>query len=577
MAKIRERDRSSIMNAIAGGVTPRQGIQHIQVGRLEETAAILADIEQVKQGGGAVRVIQASYGSGKALRNLTLIDTEDGFKAMGDIRVGDKVLGTDGKYHNVVGVYPQGRLPEWRVGFSNGVVICCSGNHLWTVVLPDGSTDTVDTAILADLIAEHGSIAFPEVVGKAPVKAVSVCGSGRECEMTCIKVDAPDHLFVLAHGIPTHNTFFLTLSKTVALKQNMLVMSADLSPDRRLYASDGKANNLYRELVRNLSSVQHPDGGALEELLNMVDEKVMSGSSEFLSEIRKLPYGYDAISVCNKWHVANNPITDKEKRDAFILKDACLRWFAGENTAEHKKMLGVRSSIGDEGAWDALKMIAMLGHFAGYAGLLVEFDECVNLYKINNSTSRDRNYEQILRIFNECLQGDAKYVAVIFSGTPEFVMDPRRGLFSYDALKSRLVSSEYADKANGIDTSGPVIDLMPLSQEDLLVLLGNLTNVEALADKDNWLLDNDQMVKFLERQYQVLGADYYRTPRELLRSFVMLLRILRENPEMDANELLGTYEVKSDKKASGLGMAMTDTLEPDNSIVDAVDDEDFGF
>ena len=577
MAKIRERDRSSIMNAIAGGVTPRQSIQHIQVGRLEETAAILSDIEQVKQGGGAVRVIQASYGSGKSLANLTLVEAENGLKAMGDIQVGDRVLGTDGEYHSVVGVFPQGNLSEWKVGFSNGVDISCSSSHLWTVILPDGSTDTVDTAVLEALVGEYGEVAFPAVVGKTPVKAVSVRQTGQEREMTCIKVDADDHLFVLVHGIPTHNTFFLTLSKTVALKQNMLVMSADLSPDRRLYASDGKANNLYRELVRNLSSVQHPDGGALEELLNMVDEKVMGGSSEFLAEIRKLPYGYDAISVCNKWHVANNPITDKEKRDAFILKDACLRWFAGENTSEHKKMLGVRSSIGDEGAWDALKMIAMLGHFAGYAGLLVEFDECVNLYKINNSTSRDRNYEQILRIFNECLQGDAKYVAVIFSGTPEFVMDPRRGLFSYDALKSRLVSSEYADKASGIDTSGPVIDLMPLSQEDLLVLLGNLTNVEALADKDNWLLDNDQMVKFLERQYQVLGADYYRTPRELLRSFVMLLRILREHPEMDANELLGTYEVKSDKKASGLGMAMTDTLQPDNSIVDAVDDEDFGF
>ena len=174
MAKIRERDRSSIMNAIAGGVTPRQGIQHIQVGRLEETAAILSDIEQVKQGGGAVRVIQASYGSGKSLANLTLVEAENGLKAMGDIQVGDRVLGTDGEYHSVVGVFPQGNLSEWKVGFSNGVDISCSSSHLWPVILPDGSTDTVDTAVLEALVGEYGEVAFPAVVGKTPVKAVSV-------------------------------------------------------------------------------------------------------------------------------------------------------------------------------------------------------------------------------------------------------------------------------------------------------------------------------------------------------------------------------------------------------------------
>jgi hypothetical protein len=64
-----------------------------------------------------------------------------------------------------------------------------------------------------------------------------------------------------------------------------------------------------------------------------------------------------------------------------------------------------------------------------------------------------------------------------------------------------LVASEYAQQAGGTDTSGPVIDLKPLSQEDLLVLLGNITNVEVLGDKDKWLLNNDQMTKFLERLY----------------------------------------------------------------------------
>lgn len=438
MAKIREKDRTSVMNAIAGGVTPRQGIQHIQVGRLQETDALLKDIKAISEGHGAVRIINASYGSGK--------------------------------------------------------------------------------------------------------------------------------------------TFFLTLTKTVALKNNMLTASADFSPDRRLYASDGKANALYQELIRQLSSSRHPDGGALEELLESLDDKVSLGDSEFLSSIRKLPYGYDAVSVIGAWHIASHPQTEKEKRDSFRLKDACLRWFAGENTVEHKKMLGVKSSIGDDGVWDALKLVAMLAKYAGYSGLLVELDECVNLYKINNTTSRDRNYEQILRIFNECLQGDAEYIGVVFAGTPEFVMDPRRGLFSYDALKSRLMSSDYAKRAGDIvDTSGPVIELKPLSQEDLLVLLGNIVNVEALGNKDDWLMTNDDMETYLRKQYETLGADYYKTPRELLRGFVMLLRTLREHPDMSARDAIGSCDVKADKKASGLGAAL-DSAKPNNSVIDSLDDdEDFGF
>lgn len=436
MAKIREKDRTSILNAIAGGVTPRQGIQHIQVGRLTETEAILKDLQQVKEGGGAVRIISASYGSGK--------------------------------------------------------------------------------------------------------------------------------------------TFFLTLSKTIALKQNMLTITADLSPDRRLYSSNGHALNLYREEIRSLSSMRSPDGGALEELLDAIDEKTNAGDTEFMKEIRKMPYGFDALTVCNKWSQAKHPQTQKEERDAYIIQDACLRWFAGELTSEGKKLLGIRSSIGDDGAWDALKLIAMLGHYAGYAGLLVELDECVNLFKINNATSRDRNYEQILRIFNECLQGDAAYVGVLFSGTPEFVMDPRRGLFSYDALKSRLVSSEYSKPVDGVDVSGPVIDLKPLAQEDLLVLLGNLVNVEALGDKDNWLMTNDEMEMYLKKQYDTLGADYYKTPRELLRGFVMLLRSMRDNPELTAKEAIGGFEVKEDKKESGLGAALDKAKPNSKSIKDLVEDDE-GF
>lgn len=439
MAKIREKDRNAIMNAIAGGVTPRQGIQHIQVGRKEETKAILNDLEQVKAGGGGVRFIASNFGGGKS--------------------------------------------------------------------------------------------------------------------------------------------FFLTLCKTVALKQNIAVMTADMSPDRRLYSSSGQALNLYRECIRSLSTPMHPDGGALEEIIEAIDEKVMSldNISEFRQELQRMPYGYDAWTVCQKWHQAKNPITDKEKRDANMTLDACLRWFAAEAAPEQRRLLGVKSLISDDGTWNMMKLLAVLIHFAGYAGLFIEYDECVNLYKITNTTSRERNYEVLLNIYNDCLQGDAKYLGTLFSFTPDALMNPTKGCFSYSALSSRLQASEYAAK-NEIDVTSPVIDLLPLQTEDVLVLLGNLTNVEAYGNKEDWLVTDEDMRAYLEKQMTTLGSEI-KSPRELTRGWIALLRTMRDNPELSFGEVLGTTEVKVERKSSGLGAAMMDDIQPNNSMIDAsdADEEDFGF
>lgn len=439
MAKIREKDKTAILNAIAGGVTPRQGIQHIQVGRKEETEAIVRDLEHVKEGGGAFRTIVAGFGAGK--------------------------------------------------------------------------------------------------------------------------------------------TFFLTLAKTVALKQNFVVSTVDLAPDRRLYSTSGMALNLYRAEIRALSTPLHPDGGALEEILNAIDQKVMSEENgEFLNEIRRLPYGFDAVSVCNKWHQANNPITEKEKRDAFMLKDACLRWFSGEATIENKKMLQVRSLIGDDGCWDMLKTMGMLCKFAGFSGLMLELDEAVNIFKINNGASRDKSLEVILRQLNECLQGDAKYMYVIYASTPEAVMDSRRGMFSYQALQSRLVGSEYAGNVGNVDISGPLINLRPLSNEDQLILLGNLTTVMALGNKDEWLATDAQMRQFLEMQYTTLGSEENKTPRDVSRAWVMLLRMLDENRDLTFDDVVGTVKVEETKQESGLGAAL-DQAKPNMSVLGNLDEDedDFGF
>ena len=318
-----------------------------------------------------------------------------------------------------------------------------------------------------------------------------------------------------------------------------------------------------------MSTATTPDGGALEEILDAYDDLVMAGDTSSFKELRKMPYGYDAVTVVRRWHEAHNPVTKEEKRDALMVQDACLRWFSGETTHEHKKLLGVKSSIGDDGAYDALKMLAVLVKSAGYSGLLVELDECVNLYKINNRTSRDRNYEQILRICNECLQGDARYVYVMLAGTPESVMDPYRGLYSYEALKSRLKPSEYASKGQTLGTTGPVIDLTPLSDVDLLVLLGNITNVEALGKREDWLVENEHMERFLKKYFDALGADYFRNPRDILRSFVGMLMALRSDPSLTFDDALGNVEVKQERRASGLGAASGDADGRDGGDGDA--------
>lgn len=438
MSKIREKDREAILTALSVGVTPRQGINHIQVGREDEVAALLDDIKTVESGGGALRIIQGNYGSGK--------------------------------------------------------------------------------------------------------------------------------------------TFLLTLMHDVALKRNFLVSQVDLSPDRRLYSSTGKAKALYQELARSLSSMTSPDGGALDELLDAIDDKTSLGDRQFLSNIRKLPYGFDAVTVIAKWHAARNPSTKVEERDAFLVQDACLRWFTGENTVEHKKLLGVKETIGDAGAYDALKLLAMLGHYAGYAGLLIELDECVNLFGIPDSTSRNRNYELILRMINETRQGDASHIGLFLGGTPEFVMDPRKGLFSYDALRSRLVTSQYADSST-VDKSSPIIELQPLSQESLLVLLRNTVNVEALGDHDKWLMNDDDMKLFLKKCFDTLGADYFRTPREIIRDFVAILRRLEDNPELSPSDIIPQAEIDVPRNESGLGAQIRKSKpshDDDGKSSDS-DGDEFGF
>lgn len=678
MAKIRPRDRAAVLEALQGGVTPRQGIQHIQVGRLEETAAIVKDIENIEQGGSAIRIIQASYGSGKLLPLDTPILTEEGWRPNGSLKVGDRVYTRNGDLTAVTGLFPERGVQVWEMRLADGRRIRCCKDHLWFVisrtvdeagaphyeervmsisdmldgiagheaefgyfiptcapialeegtdlVLPSGAHmpndlgsrrkmldsmlgdaqasirhmplvgEVASASGLEDDVAEGIALVARSLGHVATVGAdgekkdvtvafdqgrteiMSIMRTDDVADMQCIAVEDESHSYVIHDFIPSHNTFFLTLTKTVALRRNFVVMSTDFSPDRRLYSTSKKALETYRALIRSMSTMTHPDGGALEELLDALDERIEVRDSEFLSQTRRLVCGTDAVTVIDKWHQSKHPATKTEANAAFHVQDLCLRWFSGEMTPEQKREFGLSETIGDAQAYDALKLIAHLAHCAGYAGTLVEYDECVNLYKINNSTSRDKNYEQILRIFNEAKQGDARYVGFIFGGTPEFVSDTRRGLFSYEALQSRLMPSRFRDRTKDVDTTGPIIDLAPLSQEDLLVLLGNITNVEAMGDKGDWLVDDQGMRRFLKLYFDALGADYYRTPREIIRSYVSLLTMLRDNPGMTLDDALSQVEVVEERRESGLG-AVTRVVgeQAQDDDGDDGDDEEFGF
>lgn len=690
--RIRPQDRTSVLDAFGGGVTPRRGIQFVQVGRLDETAAMLKDIESIENGGSSFRIIQASYGSGKLLPLDADILTPDGWKHNGDLCVGDKVITRYGTETEITNISPESDIDTYSLVLDDGRQIECGLDHQWIVYdtvagnevtmttraikeaglqtddggyrfeIPNVNELPMDETKPAILPWEYGNIIAVERTqdgsacmipddylygsvkqrkelvrgiistvgadrpvdsipsdGEIPAQSLAIAnqianvlrslgryssveyhtdkyvvayaGHDRRAaitdivnehekqDMQCISVADPSCSYITDDYTVTHNTFFLTLTKTIALKRNFIVMNCDFSPDRRLYSTSKKALGTYRALIKSMSTMTHPDGGAIEELLSAIDERITLNDTEFLSNIRRLECGFDAVTVLDAWHRACHPTTKKEEQTSFHIKDICLRWFSGEMTLEQKRELGLNETINDATSYDALKLIAFLGHEAGYAGTLVEYDECVNLYKINNSLSRDKNYEQILRIFNEAKQGDARYIGFIFAGTPESVSDIHRGLFSYEALRSRLLPSKFHDPTKTVDTTGPLIDLAALSQEDLLVLLGNLTNVEALGKKEDWLVDDDQMRRFLKLYFDALGADYYRTPREITRSFVSLLRMLRENPDMTFDDALGQVEVKDDsRRASGLTNVVRRRVDATTASDDDEDDEDdFGF
>jgi len=411
--KIRSKERDAIIQSLKSGVTPKVGIQHIQVGRGNELKALIKDIDRVTEGGSAFRLIIGEYGSGK--------------------------------------------------------------------------------------------------------------------------------------------TFFLSVVRAIALERKLVSVNADLSPDRRIHASSGQARNLYSELMRNMSTRNKPDGNALTSVVEKfitearkeadnTSKEITTVIHERLASLSELVGGYDFAKVIEAYWTGHE--TDNEQ-----LKNNAVKWLRAEyaTKTDARKDLGIRSIISDASFYDSLKLMSLFVRQAGYEGLLVNLDEMVNLYKLNSTQARVSNYEQILRILNDCLQGSAEYLGFLLGGTPEFLLDPRKGLYSYEALQSRLAGNTFAKQAGVIDYSSPALHLASLTPEELFILLKNLRHVFASGDESLYLVPDKSLKAFLVHCSQTIGDAYFRTPRNTIKAFLDMLAVIDQNPSISWDSLIKNVDIAEEK------------------------------
>lgn len=410
--QLRPRERDAIIQSLRAGVTPRSGLQHIQVGRSKEIEALLKDIEKIKEDGTAFRLIIGEFGSGKS--------------------------------------------------------------------------------------------------------------------------------------------FFLQLIRMIALEKGLVTVHADLSPDRRIHATGGQARSLYAELMHNLSTRTKPEGNGLVSIVerfitevrkeaDKTSETVDSIITKRLNHLNEFVGGYDFASVISLYWQGHE--SDNEQ-----LKSDSIRWLRAEfsTRTDAKKALGVRNIIDDANFYDYLKLMSLFVKQAGYQGFLVNLDEMVNLYKLSSSQARVSNYEQILRILNDCLQGSAQNIGFILGGTPEFLLDPRKGLYSYEALQSRLAENSFANQVGIIDYSATSLHLSNLAPEELYILLKNLRNVFASGDISKYLVPDEALNGFLAHCSNKIGDAYFRTPRNTIKAFVDFLAILEQNPSLQWNELIKKVNISNE-------------------------------
>ena len=350
-------------------------------------------------------------------------------------------------------------------------------------------------------------------------------------------------------------SFLLQTIRTHAMGEGFVVADADLSPERRLQGNQGQGLATYRELIRNISTKTRPEGGALNLILDRwvssVQQQVEAGADEVsllgeqLATLDEMVHGFDFTRMLRRYRMAY--LEQDEEELAHVVK-----WLRGEyrTKTEAKSELGNGTIITDDDWYDYVKLLARFLVGAGYKGMLVMIDELVNLYKIPNSITRQNNYEKILTMYNDTLQGKAQYLGIIMGGTPQSIEDRRRGVFSYEALRSRLTQGRFA-REDMTDMLAPVIHLQPLTYEELLVLAEKLADIHAGYFGYERKVTTDDLVRFLQIEFGRVGADSRLTPREVIRDFIELLDIMYQNPQASVVELLASEAFERPVAAPG--------------------------
>ncbi len=331
-------------------------------------------------------------------------------------------------------------------------------------------------------------------------------------------------------------SFLLQTIRTHAMGEGFVVADADLSPERRLQGGQGQGLATYRELIRNTSTKTRPEGGALNLILDRwvascadADESAINAQ---LAPLEEIVHGFDFARMLRRYRAA---VSEGDEE----TMNRVTKWIRGEyrTKSEARAELGSSTIISDDDWYDYVKLIARFLVCSGYKGMLVLIDELVNLYKLPHAITRQYNYEKILTMYNDTLQGKAQYLGMIMGGTPTSIEDRRRGVFSYEALRSRLAQGRFA-REDLKDMLAPIIRLQPLTYEELLVLIEKLMQIHAGYFGWTPTLTENDLVDFLKIEFGRVGADTHLTPREVIRDFIELLDILCQNPDANVAELL---------------------------------------
>lgn len=358
-------------------------------------------------------------------------------------------------------------------------------------------------------------------------------------------------------------SFLLQTLRNYVMERGFVVVDADLSPERRLQGTKGQGLATYRELVRNMATKTRPEGGSLPLILDRwiseiqqqvvtetglalndgrLDGLVEQKIGQVIQALNEMVHGFDFARLLTLYYRSY-------RQGDEATKAKVIQWFRGEfhTKTEARQELGVNIIISDEDWYEYLKIFALFLKQAGYAGLLVCIDELVNIYKIPHAITRQYNYEKILTMYNDTLQGKAHYLGIIMGGTPQCMEDPRRGVYSYEALRSRLAEGHFGGEHK--DLLAPVIRLQPLTSDEMLVLVEKLAEIHGVLYGYDSKVTQEDLAAFIRIEFQRIGADSHITPREVIRDFIEVLDILYQHPELTVEGLLHSDSFQYAKNA----------------------------